>query len=363
MITGHGGNIHALARQIGCRPHEILDLSSNINPFGPMPELLAHLRNSLPAIATLPEVDAKTLVLSTADRFGVDPEGVVAGNGTTCFIHALPEILAIRKALILGPTYSDYADACTREGARVHHLVSRAQEKFALNLSRLKTLVPGFDTVFICNPNNPTGRLFPKKDLQVLMEAFPRIRFVVDESYLPFVEEGEKQSLIPFDAPNRIVLYSLSKIFAVPGLRAGLMFFPPSMKKAVLNRHVPWSVNTLAQEAALFLMENRELSQQFIETSRRALTKEKDRFLQSFKKIKAIRFFSGRTPFILGRLQKPGGARRLCTYLQQHRILIRNCRNFRGLSDQYVRISLKTPPWNRKCAHHMLDYLGKEAIS
>ncbi len=337
-------------------------MSSNINPLGPMPELMAHLQEALRSISALPEVDARALAVSAAARFGIDADGIVAGNGTTEFIYALPGILGIRKALILGPTYADYEDACLRHGAEVHHLIGHATDAFIPNVSRIQFMAPCFDAVFICNPNNPTGTLIPKKEVESLLSDFPKTRFIIDESYLPFVEGGETQSLIPFNAPNRVVLYSLSKIFSIPGLRAGLMFFHSRLKKAVYRRLVPWSANTLSQSAVLFLMNHPELSQKFIEKSRRFLQKEKAWFLKQFDPIEEIRFFLSQTAFIIGRLAKRHEATRICSHLARHRILIRNCKNFLGLSDQYVRISIKTRPYNRKCARHMLDYLMKEGF-
>ena len=360
MIHGHGGNVYALARQLGCGPGKIVDLSSNINPLGPMPELMAHLDKFLPSIAALPEVDSRTLAVCAAVRFGADAEGIAAGNGTTQFIHALPRILGVRKALIVGPTYADYADACTRSGARVHHLLGRPEKGFAPNLLRLFSIAHKFDTVFICNPNNPTGTLIRKKDLEPVLSAFPKTRFVIDESYLPFVEEGEKESLAASALPNRLVLFSFSKIFAVPGLRAGMMFFDPRLKKSVFRELLPWSVNTLAQSSVLYVLENPAPVQRYIRKTQRFLEAEKRWFLNRFQGANGIRFFASRTGFVVGRLHRRHGAGRLWTHLARQRILIRNCSNFKGLSDHYVRLSIKTRPFNRLCSQHMLDYLSKK---
>lgn len=357
MILGHGGNVYALAKTLGCPPGKILDLSSNINPFGPMPELVAHLHEALPAVSALPEADAGSVSLAAAARFGINPKGVLAGNGTTAFIYALPGILDTRKALIVGPTYADYTDACIRHGVRVHYLLSRAPASFAPNVKRIQALASRCDTVFICNPNNPTGVLIPKKTLESIVSACPKTRFIIDESYLDFVREGETQSLIPFDAPNRIVLYSFSKMFTIPGLRTGLMVFPPALRNAVFHAQVPWSVNTLAQKVLLFLLARPEMCRDFIRMSLDGLEKEKARFLKAFASVEGIRFFPSRTAFVLGRLTRPCNAAGLWRHMAQHGILIRNCTNFKGLSDRYVRISIKKRVCNQTCAAHMLTYL------
>jgi threonine-phosphate decarboxylase len=113
MIIGHGGNIYDIAHRLGCEPSEITDMSSNVNPLGPPPGLVAFIQNNLNVIAALPEVDSKLLVHSFAARYGVDPACVLAGNGSTQFIYAIPMALKTQSALIIGPTYADYADACS----------------------------------------------------------------------------------------------------------------------------------------------------------------------------------------------------------------------------------------------------------
>jgi len=112
MIIGHGGNIYQIASKLGCAPSEIIDMSSNLNPVGTMPGLINFLRDSLTEITTLPEADSAGAVTAFADRCSVDSELVIAGNGTTQFIYSIPIALGTKKALILGPTYADYADAC-----------------------------------------------------------------------------------------------------------------------------------------------------------------------------------------------------------------------------------------------------------
>jgi threonine-phosphate decarboxylase len=112
MLNGHGGNIYDIAQRLGCASSEIVDMSSNVNPLGPPPGLVDFLKANLNVITALPEVDSSLLVRSFADRYGVDPATVLAGNGSTQFIYSIPPALGIKKALIIGPTYADYALLC-----------------------------------------------------------------------------------------------------------------------------------------------------------------------------------------------------------------------------------------------------------
>ncbi|MGD8262442.1 MAG: aminotransferase class I/II-fold pyridoxal phosphate-dependent enzyme, partial [Desulfobacterales bacterium] len=113
MIGGHGGNIYDMARRLGCLTTDIIDMSSNMNPLGPPPGLLDYLAdNILTATTQLPEVDSSEMTENFAAYLGVDAHRLLAGNGTTQFIYSIPRVLETRKALIVGPTYSDYVDAC-----------------------------------------------------------------------------------------------------------------------------------------------------------------------------------------------------------------------------------------------------------
>ena len=130
MIGGHGGNIYQLARRLNCEPSDICDMSANVNPLGPMPELVEHLREHLSAMASLPEVDAGTMVEAFADYHGIDPATVTAGNGTTQLIYRIPRALGAQKALVMGPTYADYQDACAMHGVACEHLICQETDDF-----------------------------------------------------------------------------------------------------------------------------------------------------------------------------------------------------------------------------------------
>ncbi|WP_373497825.1 threonine-phosphate decarboxylase CobD [Desulfococcus sp.] len=357
MITGHGGNVHQLARDLGCLPSDIIDMSSNVNPFGPPPGLMALLRANLHTVTALPEVDAGSAVRSFAARYGLRPDQVVPGNGTTQLIHTLPAALETRRALILGPTYSDYADACRMHDVPFTYVLSDAPRRFAPDTARLSDACGRADTVFICNPNNPTARLIPGPDLADLCRRHPSTRFVIDESYLPFVTGGDAHTLVCADLPNVMVLHSMSKIFRVPGLRIGFLAAPEAIVRKMKRYFLPWSVNSLAHQAVVYLMERREVIDPFVAESRRVLDQERKEMAARLEASPDIEVFPGCTSFILARLTGAHIAGAVCAALARERILIRNCGNFAGLSEKFIRISLKTPEINRMLAEKLARLL------
>ncbi len=366
MKRGHGGNIYQLARKIGCAPSEILDFSSNVNPLGPPPGLHAFLTERLAGITALPEVDAAGIRRAFSRRYAVDPDRVLAGNGTTQLIYSLPQALESRKALVLVPAYADYADACALHDIPCSYLIAAAEEAFCYSRHRILEAIEeaGADVVFICNPNNPTGVLLPPSDLIDICAAAPRVNFVIDESYLSFAPAGESRSLMhQTAAENIIVLHSMSKIFRVPGLRIGFAVSAPALIDKMERYIPPWSINSLSQIAVDWLMRQETVVKNFIAETVTTLEAEKNFLQEQFFANSKLTLFPSTTSFILAVLAEPFAAEAVCRYLGEQRLLIRNCENFAGLSPRYIRFSLKTRSENRRLAEALQGYLREGAGS
>jgi threonine-phosphate decarboxylase len=360
MLKGHGGNIYDLAQQLRCHPFDIVDMSSNMNPLGPPAGLLDLLKENINTIATLPEVDANRTVNAFAARYHIDPERVIAGNGTTQFIYSIPRILETKRALIFGPTYADYADACAMHYIAYDYLAARESVDFEHDMKAAEQQIKGYDTVFICNPNNPTGNIIPVADLIQICKSHADVNFVIDESYLMFADLCDTHSMIRSPLPNVMVLNSMSKFFTVPGLRIGFLISSPVIIKKFKTYLLPWSVNGLAQMAVQYLMKQPVEVKTFIENTVKFIARERDLLFETFKNSTFIKLFPSTTSFILARLFGNLTARGLAMDLAQDRILIRNCSNFSGLSDRFVRFSLKTSEINQIFAKKLLARISRE---
>ena len=350
MLRGHGGNCIELAHQLGCTTQEITDMSSNINPLGPPPGLIRYLKNHIDAVSSFPEVDSRGITGRFAEFYGIDSRRVLAANGTTQIIYAIPQVLEISSALIVGPTYSDYVDACRLQNVKTTFVLTKAFTHFQVDLNQMKKHLENVDAAFICNPNNPTGSLIPPDELQSLCRSYPETYFIIDESYLPFVGGGEALSLCKSDFGNLIVLSSISKIFAIPGLRIGFMISAAHVIKRFKRFLQPWSVNSLAQLAVHHLMANKNDTEAFIEKTQRYIRAERRRFFATTKHISNINLFPSTTNFLIAQLPDNLQAEDVIHQLSRDKILIRNCRNFKGLSNQFIRISLKTAEINNVLA-------------
>lgn len=365
MIKGHGGNIQALAILHNCSIDEITDMSSNINPLGPPAGLEDFIASNLHLIRSLPQPDAADMISAFSKYYNVPLDRVMAGNGTTWFIYTLPAALRSIKTLIVGPTYSDYRDGCIMNLVPFEFCMSDESTMFQPDINKISDMAKGADTVIICNPNNPTGSLIPPDQIVELLKSHPLTYFVVDESYLPFLPESGKLSLIAQTSAfsNLIVICSMSKIFRIPGLRTGYLCADPDVIDNLMRYYQPWSVNALSQAATVHILENPQIIEPFLEMTRSFVQTEKQIFQDAFGggcydesggcyltsggKVK-LKIYPAQTYFLLAKLIGDMKSKDLCKLLGEHKILIRDCSNFHGLSDQFVRFSLRDRKTNLK---------------
>ncbi len=355
MITGHGGNVKALAERLGCSINEITDMSSNLNPLGPPEGLEAHLCSRIGKIRALPQADARDIVLAFSNYHQVDSDRIMVGNGTTWFIYTLPQALKPNHALVCGPTYSDYLDACALHKIKTSNLIAEPGSDFKPDLDllsdRLRNDSPRIDMVFLCNPNNPTGALVPASKIRTLLTRYPETFFVIDESYLPFVADAENISQVTESRfANLIVLSSMSKIYRIPGLRTGFVTAHPAVIRELAKGYQPWSVNALAQEAALYLMDPANDLKPFLQKTRTFIQQEKTRFLDRLNGLRGLKTYPSVTYYVLAELKNRMTSQSFCSLISDHKMLIRDCSNFEGLTDKFIRFSLKEPDINSKLA-------------
>lgn len=345
----HGGNILAMANELGCKVEELIDMSSNLTPFGMVPGLRERIERDLVEISYLPETDSETLRGIFAGKYGLGEDEILVGNGTTEFIFALPGAFAQKRAVqkravIVNPTYSDYKLACEWAGVEAESFMLTLDEDFVLDLDKLSFRLQGGELVFICNPNNPTGAVIPNVDLYRFIIDHPDTYFQVDESYLPFTRE---KSLLYYELPdNLFILCSSSKIYGIPGLRLGFLVARATNLQKLTGQRKPWGVNRIAQIAGEYLLGNAD---KYVEEVVRFVEVERPEFTRRLQEIKNVRAIPGQCNFILCYLEDDILAPELREKLLEKRIMVRNCVTFDGLNDHYFRMSLKSKEENAHC--------------
>ncbi|MCF8026243.1 MAG: aminotransferase class I/II-fold pyridoxal phosphate-dependent enzyme [Desulfobacteraceae bacterium] len=355
MIHGHGGNIFAAAEALGCRPEDITDMSANINPLGPMPGLLEHLGQNIENVCRLPEVDAYRAVKAYACWQGIDENRIIAGAGTTEFLYLLPRALGIGSAIVAGPTYSDYADAMEINNVKYNYFMRKSKNRFKPDLNMLKKQAEDADAVFFCNPNNPTAEFTDTEQLASLVRSMPETLFAIDESYLPFVRGPENKTMAHTGLSNLVVLQSLSKIHCIPGLRVGFCVAPEPAAEKIRKYLPPWSVNSQAQAAVLFIVQNSETAEAHAEKTRKYLQGQRAEIYKRLSDIPGLEAFDSDTTFMLMRAESFNAAE-IADHMLASRLLIRDCSNFQGMDEHFFRISLKAPESNDLAARVIAEF-------
>lgn len=249
--AAHGALDYVELERLGIAPHEVLDFSVNSNPFGPSPAVREALLRV--PLDHYPDREALALRRALAAHLRVDVEQIVVGNGTAelLWLTALAYIPPGAGALVIGPTFGEYARAARLMGARVHEWTARPEEGFAVVPRAVEEALRAArpKVVFLCHPNNPTGVALDLDHLARWAGDWPETLFVVDEAYLAFA--AGCPSALSLGAPNVLVLRSMTKDYALAGLRLGYAVGPRPLVEALARVRPPWNVNALAQAAGL----------------------------------------------------------------------------------------------------------------
>ena len=193
----HGGDPERELKRLGLAPRQILDFSVNLSPLGVPPEIKAIWNDLFTEIESYPTVDGRGVVQYYEKRFGLHPAQVLAGNGSTESIYLAPRALGLRKVVVINPSFHDYTRASLAAGAELVPLDLRATDGFAPpDMSVLEEALANGDGLFVGNPNNPTGTIFPRQLLLDLAETFPSKWLLVDEAFVQFLDRPHAISLI-----------------------------------------------------------------------------------------------------------------------------------------------------------------------
>lgn len=336
MIDGHGDDIYRYEDLVK------MNFSSNIFQHVDYTALKQHLIERFDVVGNYPEPQPRQLEKLIAQQEGISSECVLVTNGATEAIYLIAQQFHHSASVIPQPTFNEYADACRIN----HHIISFENTDDLAHLPK--------DRVYwICNPNNPSGNVLMKGFLDYVVRRSPRYIFVIDQSY----EDYTKEPLLAYremqNVTNLIILHSFSKRYGIPGLRLGYITAHPSTIHLLRSRITPWSVNALAIEAGLFLVQNGQPAIDDLD----AYLAETERLRSQLRAIDGIRVFETKTNYMLCEIDT-FSAKELKSYLiHEHGILIRDCSNFFGLSSQYFRVAAQLPEENDALVSAIKDFI------
>ncbi|MGE4291092.1 MAG: cobyric acid synthase [Desulfovibrio sp.] len=352
----HGGDVRALAERAGCSVEELDDFSASLNPLGPPSWLERELARAALDAAAYPDAASREVCLAACELYKVWPTQVCAGNGASELLLAAARATSysgFRLAVIPVPSYVDYERVCEVAGLKARFVPLNPEQDFALDLGVLEKSLDQPAVVFLCSPNNPTGAILNAGRIRALAEAHPHCRFIVDESFADFVPGLDR--LVRERPDNVLVIHSLTKFYAIPGLRLGLAFGTPEMVFQVRKAQPEWSVNVAAQRVGARAL--RDLPYQA--ETRAVVRRLREKLALGLGFVPGIKVFPSEANFLLCRVERLGqGVRPLFEKLLSQRIAIRPCANFRGLDERYFRVAVRTSEQNERLCEALEVYFG-----
>ena len=324
----HGGQVYDAAGNAG----DWLDFSANINPFGLSEKILRAVTENLRGVVNYPDPKATELTRAICRRYDVHEENLVLLNGAAEFFYLYLNATRPKKILLPVPSFAEYERAARAADCDVKFFVTDAAENFSVNIDKLITAAKNFDCVIIGRPNNPTGNLIAAEKILRLAEV---TSVVVDESFIDFTDV---ESVRKFASEKISVVQSLTKIFAIPGLRLGFAVVEKNLATRLNLAKDVWNVNFLAQKAGAAALSDEE----FLRRTRAWLDVEKKFFVERLTNLRGVKVFLPTVNFVLMKLESIDAAEEVLRSLRAEKILLRSCANFAGLDGSFLRSAIRS---------------------
>lgn len=356
MRHKHGGDVYSVPG--------MLDFSANINPLGMPKEVKDAAIKGIEQAVSYPEVSSKHLRKQLSEYYNINPEYVICGNGAAEIIFYICLASQPKKALLLAPSFAEYEISLRNVGCEITYYDLKEENDFKLKTDYITCLRDDLDILFLCNPNNPTGQMISKEFLLEVIKVCEekQIRVVIDECFIDFSDELEKQSLrdefVNYD--NLVIINAFTKLYAMPGLRLGYALSSDEVLCHKMQQLLqPWNVSVPAQLAGIAALKEKE----YVMNTREMLRKEKEYLLDYFlNKNESVRSKEGcsidkvyghEANYIFFRSDI-----NLYDNLYARGIQIRDCSNYRGLEKGYYRIAVRNRFENQRLIEAMFDIGG-----
>lgn len=355
----HGSDLELIEKEYNIKKEDIINFAANVNPFGISKTLSDALIKNIHVIETYPDREYTDLRKKIGEYVKCDPEYIKVGNGSTELISLMAKTITPKKALIIGPTYSEYGHEIGLSGGDIEYFELKENDDFILNINELFVALQKthYDLLVICNPNNPTSTCIPRDILTLIMQLCKDLNtfIMIDETYMEFSpnEDISSAALLTERFDNFIVLRGTSKFFATPGLRLGYAITKnEALLKKIKEEQNPWSVNSVAAFAGTVMYDDLE----YIKMMKEFMHKEQTRIYDIFKDSKIYKPYKADANFILLKILKDDlDASILFDKAIRKGYMIRNCDSFPFLSDKFIRFCFMKEEDNDKLIKLLLE--------
>ena len=339
----HGGNILSQAKKLNLSPSQIIDASASLVPFEPPKILLDSLTSEIQTLGFryYPERYLNNLREIIGEFHQINPDNILPGNGASELITwAGYEASKFGASCIPIPGFIDYERSLNCWNGSFDF--SKLPKNWNNNFPQSFPLSPSCDVLWITNPHNPTGQLWDKKSLEIILNKYKLV--ICDEAFISITPNGEKESLLPLTKTydNLLVIRSLTKLFNIAGLRLGYIIGSSEKLKIWNIKRDPWPLNSFAIKAGIELLSNKIVYKEWTKKIHEWVNTEKNWVFNELSKIKDLKLHNSSTNFFL--IESKHSLSSNINYLENKGILIRECTSFRSLNEKWARISLQ----NRK---------------
>ncbi len=358
IIPNHGGNIYQESRRLGGKERHLLDASASLVPFPPPKGLRRHLVKALSgdSLRSYPDCTYLRLREAIGNWHKIDPSMVLPGNGAAELLTwAARNASEKGNSTLFDPGFSDYARALSCWNGKFN--LMKLPLRWSPEKPQKFPATPTTNVLWITNPHNPTGQLWSRASIEPLIENHDLI--ICDEAFLSLVPNGESQSLIPLviNNPNLIVIRSLTKLFAIAGLRLGYAIGTAKRLEQWQSWRDPWPLNGLASTAGYWLMNDHQTLNKWTKKIHQWLSREGPWLEASLNHFPGIHSHPSSTNFQL--IESKSSLIELREMLSRKNILLRDCRSFESLGENWLRISLQTRKNNMRIISAMEEILNQ----
>ena len=357
----HGSDVEKIEEIYGVPKDEIVSFGANVNPLGLSKSLKEELQKNIDVITSYPDRDYKELRKIIGSYCQVRPEYVVTGNGSTELISLLISQRKAKHALILGPSYSEYERELSLAKARSSVYLLKEENNFKIDLEHfIEALKDDVDFLILCNPNNPTSSAILHNDLEKILKICNEkgIFVMIDETYVEFAPHVNEVTAMPFieKYDNLMILRSVSKFYAAPGLRFG---YGVTKNKEFLNtlkaNQNPWSLNSVAEFAGKQMFTD----QDYIGKTRALILTERAKMIDRLNTFRYAKVYDAYANFIFLRILKEGlTSFDVFEHAIKEKMMIRDCSSFEGLEGEYIRFCIMSPEENTRLLNCLEKILG-----
>lgn len=357
QFPAHGANFQSLYERFGIQvPKQVFDLSENVNALGFPSKVKESWPSLLEKISVYPHPEAEPLRTKLAEKYKIKRENVLIGNGAAELLTFFAKRFTGKKVIILHPSFSEYQSTLEAASAQVIELVVEDIVNYELPIEQIKERMEDASCLYLCNPNNPTGSLIPRKTLEELLIYGKKAdcELLVDEAFMDWTDERE--SVIPLinQYPHLTVMRSMTKMYGIAGIRLGYLVGNEKLVHE-LNKCLPhWHVNGLAIAIGMTCLEEEKFRLMSIEYHQQ-MKRNLETFLHKYQ----CKFTSSVTNFLSFQLKFPDQTKDFYFFCLKNGVVLRHTENFIGMDGKWLRIGMKSKEAMKKFQQLMDEWHGK----